>query len=167
MRKEGVWSDPRVAGEYERRRFSSSLQRRKQRHDETLVLALLERSGVGPGARILDLPCGTGRMAPALVGLGARVVGADLSLEMMRAGRVAGRTGDQARWVRASAFRLPFADRVFDAALSLRFLVSERRGMVARGGRCKGLHRHERRHPNRRAAVRGWTRGASVCVRQQ
>ncbi len=132
MTEEHAWRSARVAREYEHRRFRTPLQRWKHRRDERLVLGLL---GTGrAGRRVLDLPCGTGRLVPALSGAGFHVVGADLSREMMQARRwrLGARDGVLGL-VQASGARLPFRDAAFDAAVSLRFLfhVSARERRVA------------------------------------
>lgn len=117
--KRNAWRDAKVAAEYEARRFGSPLQRLKHRHDEALVLTLLGRAGTIE--RVLDLPCGTGRLFPALAAAGHRVTGADVALEMMRAGRAA-RPEPRVALVQADATRLPFQDDAFDAVVSQRFL---------------------------------------------
>ena len=117
--KRDAWRDVRVAAEYEARRFRTPLQRLKHRRDERLVLALLaSAAGV---RRVLDLPCGTGRLWPALSAAGFSVVGADVALEMMRVGREK-RPDGQATLVQADAEHLPFRSAAFDAVVSLRFL---------------------------------------------
>lgn len=117
--KRDRWRDARVAGEYEARRFKTPLARWKHRRDEELVLALLGRSG--PHASVLDLPCGTGRLFPALRRAAPLVLGADLALEMMQAGRAA-RPEERVPLFQADALRLPLADGSVDAVVSLRFL---------------------------------------------
>jgi ubiquinone/menaquinone biosynthesis C-methylase UbiE len=64
------------------------------------------------GRRVLDLGCGKGRFAARLEEEGARVVGIDLSAAMLAEGGGLDR-------VRASARRLPFADRAFDAVVAV------------------------------------------------
>ncbi len=119
MRKEDRWKDARVAAEYDERRFGSALSRRKHARDVRLLGRILRRAGGGAGERwILDLPCGTCRLSAALATAG-RVVGADVSLEMMR--QAPPGTASPAR-LQASAFALPFRDGAFDAAVSMRFL---------------------------------------------
>lgn len=68
-----------------------------------------------PGARILDLGCGTGKLG-ALLADGSRVVGLDLSQPMLVAADA--RFGDRMEFVRGSMFALPFADGVFQGATS-------------------------------------------------
>ena len=116
--KRDAWRDERVAAEYEVRRFATPLARLKHRRDTALVLALLRAS---PGVeRVLDLPAGTGRLLPALRAAGYRTVGADVALEMLRAGRAL--RSERAALVQADAARLPFSSASFDAVVSLRFL---------------------------------------------
>lgn len=79
------------------------------------VDALLERAGVSPGQRVLDLACGTGvvaRAAKARVGAG-RVVGLDVSAGMLE---VAARHAPAVEWREGDACRLPFGpEERFDA----------------------------------------------------
>lgn len=69
-----------------------------------------------PGDRILDLAAGTGdlaRRAARRTGDAGRVVAADLTPEMMRAGRERAGT-DGVDWIQADALELPFAREAFD-----------------------------------------------------
>ncbi len=70
---------------------------------------------VGPGARVVDLGCGTGDLIAEVERTGAGVVGIDLSAEMIAFGRkrLAGRS-----FVRGDAQCLPFPDASFDGAVS-------------------------------------------------
>jgi SAM-dependent methyltransferase len=134
--KRDVWRDSAVAAEYEARRFASPLARLKHRNDEALVLALLGRAG--EVRSVLDLPCGTGRLFPALGAAGYRVTGADVALEMLRAGR-ATRPEERVPLVRADALRLPFQTGAFDAVVVQRFLFHLER--EALGGVLRELAR--------------------------
>ena len=58
--------------------------RRHQRTRDVIVEAL---ATVPSGARVLDLPCGTGRLLPLLLARGYRYVGADSSPHMVEATR--------------------------------------------------------------------------------
>jgi demethylmenaquinone methyltransferase/2-methoxy-6-polyprenyl-1,4-benzoquinol methylase len=74
-----------------------------------------------PGARVLDLCCGTGDMAFALRrGAGKsspKILGVDFSHAMLqRAGQKSAAT--TLRWVEADALRLPFPDQHFDLVTS-------------------------------------------------
>ena len=112
--------------------------------------AILQR----PGARVLDLCCGTGDMAFALQRRAraetARILGADFSHAMLQRASTKGNTRDTGsaapvRWVEADALRLPFPDRDFDlvtSAFGFRNLADYDAGLreIARvlrpGGEC-------------------------------
>jgi len=68
-----------------------------------------------PGARILDLGCGTGKLG-ALLAQSSSVVGLDLSQPMLVSATA--RLGDRMEFVRGSMFALPFADGMFQGAIS-------------------------------------------------
>ena len=72
-------------------------------------------ASVRPGAVLLDLGCGTGRLGELLTGR-CRVVGLDVSGAMLEAARR--RLGDRGDLVLGSAFRLPFAGGTLDGAVS-------------------------------------------------
>jgi demethylmenaquinone methyltransferase/2-methoxy-6-polyprenyl-1,4-benzoquinol methylase len=68
-----------------------------------------------PGQRVLDLAAGTGVSTVELQRSGARAIGCDFSLGMLRAGRNA-RHRRGVPLVAGDGMHLPFADGVFDAA---------------------------------------------------
>ena len=72
-------------------------------------------AGCVPGDRVLDLGCGTGKLG-ALVAGRCRVIGVDVSAEMLRLARC--HSAGHMRFVQGSAFRLPFRSGAFDAAVS-------------------------------------------------
>ncbi len=75
--------------------------------------ALVRRSlDLRPGEVVLDVAAGTGSSSAPLAAAGARVVAADFSLGMLRAGQ---RRGGHVPLCAADATRLPFPDSVFDA----------------------------------------------------
>ncbi|MBF2754543.1 MAG: bifunctional demethylmenaquinone methyltransferase/2-methoxy-6-polyprenyl-1,4-benzoquinol methylase UbiE [Gammaproteobacteria bacterium AqS3] len=79
--------------------------------------AAIERTGLRPGQRVLDVAAGTGDLARLLVRrLGAEAVLVDPSPDMLRRARAALRNeGILARCVCAAAEQLPFPDGSFDA----------------------------------------------------
>jgi SAM-dependent methyltransferase len=86
--------------------------KREVASDDARLLAILERLGSLEGRRVLDLGCGKGRFARSLIQRGAEVVGLDLSAGMLA-------DADGLARVRASARRLPFGRRSFDAVLAV------------------------------------------------
>jgi demethylmenaquinone methyltransferase/2-methoxy-6-polyprenyl-1,4-benzoquinol methylase len=78
---------------------------------------VIRRAGLHPRAWLLDLGAGTGDLAREALAQQptARVVAADFTLEMMRAGRKA---SDTFGWSAADALRLPFRESLFDAVVS-------------------------------------------------
>lgn len=76
-------------------------------------IAVRDALALRPGELVLDLAAGTATSSAALARTGARVVGCDFSLGMLRVGRQAGHPGVDL--VAGDALRLPFADRSFDA----------------------------------------------------
>jgi len=69
-----------------------------------------------PGTLILDVGSGTGELTAALARGGAIAVGVDASAAMVSA--AGAKALPRTRFVRGSAFRLPFASGTFDAATS-------------------------------------------------
>ena len=82
--------------------------------NEPLFAAVLERLGVGPGTRLLDIGCGSGYAAAMAAARGATVTGIDITPELIEIARERTPQGD---------FRvgpmdaLPFEDETFDAAV--------------------------------------------------
>ncbi|MGB9892400.1 MULTISPECIES: bifunctional demethylmenaquinone methyltransferase/2-methoxy-6-polyprenyl-1,4-benzoquinol methylase UbiE [Thermodesulfovibrio] len=62
---------------------------------------------------VLDLAVGTGDSAKELLKKGAKVIGVDISFEMLRIAR--GKIQNDFTPVSASAYELPFRDKIFDA----------------------------------------------------
>jgi SAM-dependent methyltransferase len=95
---------------------------------------LLAAAKIVQGCRVLDVATGTGEaalMAIRIVGNTGFVVGADISLEMVRSARV--RLNEALYWpVNADGQALPFKDAAFDAAvcqLGLQFFPNPAAGL--------------------------------------
>jgi ubiquinone/menaquinone biosynthesis C-methylase UbiE len=111
---------------------------------QELVADRIEEAA-GPGARLLEVGVGTGRIALPLHRRGRRVVGVDLSLPMLERYRAKAAAAGLAPppAVRADATRLPFPDACFDAVLEVHVLhlipsweraLAEARRVLAPGG---------------------------------
>ena len=84
--------------------------------DAARIVALLhDRAWVRSGDLVLDLACGAGRHVEALAACGARVVGFDLSLAMLRAAQRRARAG----LVRGDIRAIAFAASRFDVVVNL------------------------------------------------
>jgi ubiquinone/menaquinone biosynthesis C-methylase UbiE len=96
-----------VAANYSRAAFHTSSERLR----EVIELARPE-----PGDLVLDVATGTGNTALALAPLVRRVVGLDLTREMLdEARRITAERGVvNADWILGDASNLPFADQTFD-----------------------------------------------------
>ena len=112
-------------------------------------------SVVRPGDRVLDAACGTGDLAVAAAGAGARVTGLDFSERMLERAR---RKAPALEWVRGDLLDLPFADGSFDAAtigFGIRNVddlgrgLAELRRVLAPGGRLGVLEITRPRGPLR------------------
>jgi ubiquinone/menaquinone biosynthesis C-methylase UbiE len=136
------YRDPKVAAAYDGARFESRKGRFVDRRERSLIRDAIRRSGVGPGASILDAPCGTGRVARMLAIAGYAVTGVDVS-EAMLDRATAGFAGLPAtarpRLLVADAEALPFPDGAFDLAVSLRLF-----GHLPRSARIQVLREFRR-----------------------
>lgn len=68
------------------------------------------------GGRVLDVACGTGRVAMRIAERGCRSIGAEASMEMIGVGRYV-QPESTAEMVRSIAEELPFADATFDRVI--------------------------------------------------
>jgi SAM-dependent methyltransferase len=111
-----------VVRNYEAWRFGSPGGAYVDVVEKNQVLGFL--AGLGSDARVLDLPCGQGRLLRRLEDEGFRdLVGADASPAMLELARGA---STRARVVQTDAMGVPFPDDTFDAVCSLRFLFHVR-----------------------------------------
>lgn len=98
-----------------RRSYLEAYAHRSDEAGEREAAFVALRLGLATGALLLDAGCGAGRHARALARRGARVVGVDLSEDLLRA--AAARGG--ARFVLGDVRRLPLRDAAFAHAVSL------------------------------------------------
>jgi SAM-dependent methyltransferase len=113
---------------------------------------LVERAGVGPGMRVLDVGCGTGNVAVRAAEAGAQVVGLDLTPELFEdARRYAAEVGVEVEWVEGDAEALPFDDESFDRVLSSFGVIFAPRHSVAAAEMARVLA------PGGAIVVTGWT----------
>ena len=92
------------------------------RAEQRAVGRLLARSG-GRFARVLDIPCGTGKLVPILKRVAAQAVGGDVSRAMMTyARKQATDMGAPLLFSQMDITALPFPDAAFDMVICLRLL---------------------------------------------
>jgi 2-polyprenyl-3-methyl-5-hydroxy-6-metoxy-1,4-benzoquinol methylase len=83
------------------------------------IAFIVERLGLAPGSKILDLCCGHGRHSIPLAGLGYQVTGQDLSQVFLdKAKATAAEAGVQVRWVCSDMRQIPF-EAEFDAVINV------------------------------------------------
>lgn len=112
-----------VASGYDVERFSSVAGRVFQRLERRAILRAF-RDLVPEPKVILDLPCGTGRLAETLLSAGYNVVGADISAAMLRqAEQRLTRFGDRFVTLVCDAREAAQQPVKFDAALCARVLM--------------------------------------------
>ena len=108
-----------VAGDYDRARFAGLRGWLVNWLEQRLLMKAM--AGVPAGAKVLDLPVGTGRMARRLNTAGYRAIGTDVSEPMLRIS--AELAGGRADLVRGDGEALPYRDGAFQAAVCFRLLV--------------------------------------------
>lgn len=90
--------------------------------DQLETEAILRLLALRSGERLLDLGCGTGRLARLAAGQGARVIGVDAAPAMLRVARArlaAAGVAETTGLVRANLTALPLADASVDAAVAV------------------------------------------------
>jgi len=110
-----------VAAGFDALRFGGPIGQLLADTQERVIAAFL---GNLSGLHIVDVGTGTGRAAIALASRGAFVTAVDASVEMLDVARTrAQAAGADVTFDVGDAHALPFADRSFDAAVSLRVLM--------------------------------------------
>ena len=116
------YKNTKVARDYDRIRFSSLAGRVFNSQEKRIILEYFQ--DLSRDTIILDMPCGTGRLAEALLESGLKVYGADISKEMLDVAneRLSNYGGCFTTQV-MDALNLTGNERQFDAALCARVLM--------------------------------------------
>jgi ubiquinone/menaquinone biosynthesis C-methylase UbiE len=115
------YQDVSAAERYDDERFRSLSGRIFQWADKRSILNAM--TDLAPGAVILDAPCGTGRISSLFLENGLKVIGGDISGQMMAVARkrLSGAKGG-INFCRMDLTRLPLRDDAVTGAFSIRFL---------------------------------------------
>ena len=113
---------------------------------------IVRRAAVGPADKVLDVACGTGNAALRAAQAGAKVVGVDLTPELLEEGaRLAEQVGVEVQWIEGDAEALPVDDASFDVVVSVFGCMFAPRHRVAAAELGRVLR------PGGRLAVSAWT----------
>lgn len=88
------------------------------RHEWRLIRRLLAQ--VGHSRVILELPCGGGRITPALADAADFLIEADIAIGQLRYGRATDTLAKPRAWMTASAFHIPLHDDAVDGTVCVR-----------------------------------------------
>lgn len=114
-----AYQSKRAAETYDQRRFKSLKGKWLDAREKRVIGELLEY--LPQGSRILDLACGTGRIAEFLLSKGYRVCGADISSQMLKVAKERLiNFGESIEFHQADAERLPFEGKQFDSTTCFR-----------------------------------------------
>lgn len=87
---------------------------------ESAAEEFVERLALAPGARVLDVACGSGNAAIAAARAGARVTGADIATNLLEQARARAHSeGLSIQFDEGDAEQLPYADQTFDVVVSM------------------------------------------------
>lgn len=95
--------------------YDSGLGNYAKTRDNEIILELINKK---KWTRVLDIPCGSGRITKLLLNRGFDVTAADYSEKMLR--ETGKKTG--IKTIKADIFNTPFEDNEFDLVISLRIL---------------------------------------------
>ncbi len=121
-RAKARYRDTAVAEGYDSWRYQTARGRRRNRRDLAAIGRALDAAArLGGQVRTaLDLPCGTGRLAPLLFSRHIAAAGADVSHEMLR--ETFRKLGKEFPIFQCSADAIPLRDGSLDAVFAIRFL---------------------------------------------
>jgi ubiquinone/menaquinone biosynthesis C-methylase UbiE len=147
-----VYADPNMARSFDASRFGGPIG---ELLAATQGRVLAEFVGDLATASILDVGTGTGRAALLLARGGGRVTGVDASEQMLAVARQRALEQHQdIAYERADAHALPFPDRAFDVAVSLRVLMHTPQWQQCVGELCRVAGRRVIiDYPSRRSAA--------------
>jgi ubiquinone/menaquinone biosynthesis C-methylase UbiE len=115
------YQDLETAEQYDGKRFNSVSGRLFQWAERRVLQHITKR--LSPGALVLDAPCGTGRLLPLYLSEGFRILGVDISGEMIQvARRRTAQWNGRTNFSRMDFVQIPLIDSSVDTVFSIRFL---------------------------------------------
>ncbi len=117
-----AYQSDQVAHTYDRQRFTSTAGRLFDRLEKRAIRRQLRAALPGPRAgRVLDIPCGTGRITELLLEAGHRVLGGDISPQMIQAAQCkCAKYADQIKFKRLDLDQLDLPDSSYDLVSCIR-----------------------------------------------
>lgn len=120
-RAKSHYQSNQIAAGYDEERFQSLAGRLAHQGEADALAKSADRYFTHPG-RILDLPCGTGRLLPVLRTRGHRILGGDISEEMLGIARRRYAGDEQVSFARVDAENIAYPDNHFDYLTSFRLM---------------------------------------------
>ena len=122
--------DGEVVDAYEGRRYTGRSQGFLDRRERACLEQLIRKRATAPGQIVLDLPCGYGRIAPMLVGLGLTPLWGDISFAMARRVSTRSEAKSGVGQLVGSAEQIPLATNAVDGATCIRLIEHFRLGQI-------------------------------------
>lgn len=110
------------AADYRAQLRRSGWMRFTMDREKAIVRKLISEQRLSSTERILDMPCGTGVLAPVLADCGAQVIAADISHAMLTWAQREYACHPRVTFAIADACSMPFKDEAFEGALVIGFL---------------------------------------------
>jgi len=120
--------DGKVVDTYEGRRYTGRSQGFLDRRERACLERLLRKRGAAPGQTVLDMPCGYGRIAPLLVGLGLTPLSGDISFAMARRASRRPEAASGIGQLVGDSEQIPLATNTVDGATCIRLIEHFRLG---------------------------------------
>jgi ubiquinone/menaquinone biosynthesis C-methylase UbiE len=118
-----VYKNNEVVKQYDHLRFSSLKGRLTDWLEKTAIKRAIIKASLQPGATILDIPCGTGRVSCLLAGKNYYIVSSDISISMVNLSRTKIQKynfKNKFNYVVSDATNLPFLGTTINMIVSLR-----------------------------------------------
>ena len=119
-----AYKDPVVASEYDKKRFHTPIGKIVDYLEKTTIEKAIKYISLPLNSKILDLPCGTGRISVFLSQKGYTVTGGDISQSMIKEAYKKTQKlniDNKLSFHILDAEQIGCPDKIFDAIVSLRF----------------------------------------------